>query len=148
MLQTVDDINTYLDEPPILEIVLCGMGGPMQYWYQAAVTRPRLAKMGSDFCSAPGKSGLTLLSLLLMNEHVYVTASSVDGERAFSYGRLQVNHLQHNMNSQTFKAQMTVGSWASTPLYPGLETVTRIIEKRMGNGNDEMELDVLDLEGL
>ncbi|KAG2337188.1 hypothetical protein BDR05DRAFT_895673, partial [Suillus weaverae] len=42
-------------------------------------------------------------------------ASSVDAERAFSGGRLQVNHLQHGINSQTFKAQVAVGSWYNTP---------------------------------
>ncbi|KAF8984859.1 hypothetical protein BDQ17DRAFT_1260506 [Cyathus striatus] len=52
--------------------------------------------MGLDFCSAP--------------------TSSVDCKRAFSSGHLQINHLQHNMSSQTFKAQMAVGSWAKTPL--------------------------------
>ncbi|KAF8987429.1 hypothetical protein BDQ17DRAFT_1193931, partial [Cyathus striatus] len=53
--------------------------------------------IGLDFCSAP-----TL---------------SVDCEQAFSSGHLQINHLQHNMSSQTFKAQMAVGSWAKTPFY-------------------------------
>ncbi|KZP21977.1 hypothetical protein FIBSPDRAFT_671842, partial [Athelia psychrophila] len=47
--------------------------------------------------------------------------------RAFSCGRLQVSHLQHNMSSQTFKAQMAVGSWAGTPLMPDLELPSSII---------------------
>ena len=51
-------------------------------------------------------------------ELILSQASSVDAERAFSCGRLQVNHLQHNMSSQTFKAQMAVGSWSGTPLMP------------------------------
>ncbi|KAF8984366.1 hypothetical protein BDQ17DRAFT_1260872, partial [Cyathus striatus] len=50
---------------------------------------------------------------------------------AFSSGCLQINHLQHNMSSQTFKAQMAVGSWAKTPLYPGLSSVTKIIQDIM-----------------
>ncbi|KAG1737251.1 hypothetical protein EDB19DRAFT_1719299 [Suillus lakei] len=33
-------------------------------------------------------------------------ASSVDAKRAFSGGHLQVNHLQHGISSQTFKAQV------------------------------------------
>jgi hypothetical protein len=33
------------------------------------------------------------------------------------------------MSSQTFKAQMALGSWAQTPLYPGLSDVIKIIEK-------------------
>ncbi len=59
----------------------------------------------------------------------WLVASSVDAERAFSDGRLQINHLQHNMSSQTFKAQMALGSWARTPLYPGLSDAIKIITK-------------------
>jgi hypothetical protein len=74
---------------------------------------------------------------------LFVEASSVDAERAFSTGRLEVNHLQHNMNSQTFKAQVAVGSWAKTPLYPGFTEVTRIVERSMaGGGDSEVELEV------
>ncbi|KAF8960347.1 hypothetical protein BDZ97DRAFT_1665906 [Flammula alnicola] len=45
-------------------------------------------------------------------------ASSVDAERAFSGGRLQVGHLQHNMSSQTFKARVALASWINTPFFP------------------------------
>ncbi|TFK34495.1 hypothetical protein BDQ12DRAFT_613556, partial [Crucibulum laeve] len=31
---------------------------------------------------------------------------------SFLTGHWQVNFMQHNMSSQTFKAQMAVGSWA------------------------------------
>ncbi|KIM50817.1 hypothetical protein SCLCIDRAFT_144600, partial [Scleroderma citrinum Foug A] len=44
-----------------------------------------LAQMALDFLSTP--------------------ASSIDAERAFSGGCLQVNHLQHQMTSQSFKAK-------------------------------------------
>ena len=56
-------------------------------------------------------------------------ASSVDAERAFSGGRLQVNHLQHGTSSQTFKAQMAVGSWVGTDIFPTLEPFEKIIER-------------------
>ncbi|KDR68283.1 hypothetical protein GALMADRAFT_78780 [Galerina marginata CBS 339.88] len=71
--------------------------------------------MASDYCSAP--------------------ATSVDAERAFSTGRRQVNFMQHNMSSQTFKAQMAVGSWAKTgsPLNPGLKTLSSIIDNEDDN---------------
>ncbi|KAG2124097.1 hypothetical protein BD769DRAFT_1349387, partial [Suillus cothurnatus] len=48
-------------------------------------------------------------------------------ERAFSDGRLQVNHLQHGISSQTFKAQVAVGSWFNMPLMPGLSVATHIM---------------------
>jgi hypothetical protein len=61
-------------------------------------------------------------------------ASSVDAERAFSGGRLQVNHLQHGVSSQTFKAQMAVGSWYNTPLMNDLGAVTSIMRTKMVKG--------------
>ncbi|KAF8587511.1 hypothetical protein K439DRAFT_1337968 [Ramaria rubella] len=57
-----------------------------------------------------------------------VAASSVDAERAFSKGRLAVNHLQHNTSSQTFRAKVALGSWIDTPLWPGLSDATKILE--------------------
>ena len=59
------------------------------------------------------------------------TASSVDAERAFSGGRLQVNHLQHGMSSQTFKAQMAIGSWIGPPIFPSIDPFISIIEDKM-----------------
>lgn len=59
-------------------------------------------------------------------------ASSVDAERAFSIGRLQVNHLQHNMLSQTFKAQMALGSWVGGPLMSDLNVPIEIINEAIG----------------
>ncbi|KAJ7918225.1 hypothetical protein B0H13DRAFT_1452602, partial [Mycena leptocephala] len=56
-------------------------------------------------------------------------ASSVDAERAFSGGRLQVNHLQHQTSSQTFKARITLGSWV--PLMPDTSTAVVILEKKL-----------------
>jgi hypothetical protein len=83
------------------------------------------------------------------------TASSVDAERAFSVGRLEVNHLQQNTSPQTFKAQIAVGSWARTPLYPGLSETVKIVERQMvresqtraGEGEEVDEVEVeLELE--
>ncbi len=81
----------------------------------------------------------------------------MDAERAFSVGRLEVNHLQHNTSSQTFKAQMAVGSWAKTPLYPGFSEVRKMVEKQMSiekqakageeeDDNNEIELEEMDEE--
>ncbi|KAF9650220.1 hypothetical protein BDM02DRAFT_3072401, partial [Thelephora ganbajun] len=56
-------------------------------------------------------------------------ASSVDAECAFSGGHLQVNHLQHGTLSQTFKAQMAIGSWVRTDIFLTLEPFEKIIER-------------------
>ncbi|KAF8220918.1 hypothetical protein L208DRAFT_1330994 [Tricholoma matsutake] len=85
--------------------------------------------MGLDFCSAP--------------------ASSVDAEHAFAVGRLEINHLQHNTSPQTFKAQVAVGSWAKTPLYPGLSETIKIVQKQMGSEEQvgpQKEVDETELE--
>jgi hypothetical protein len=58
------------------------------------------------------------------------TASSVDAECAFSEGRREVGHLQHNMSSQTFEAKMATGSWSKTPLL-SLNDINHIIDNRM-----------------
>ena len=63
----------------------------------------------------------------------WVTASSVNAERAFSGGRLQVNHLQHGMSSQTFKAQMAISSWIGPPIFPSINPFVSIIENAMNH---------------
>jgi len=143
--QDPDTIATYLADPVIRLSTIKEAGGIIKYWHQAIEQRPRLAKMGLDFCSAPGKCN---------NSHFCfysdtLLASSVDAERAFSVGRLEINHLQHNTSPQTFKAQVAVGSWAKTPLYPGLSETIKIVQKQMGSEEqlgpqkevDETELD-------
>lgn len=106
-----DSIEAYLEASCVPRAEIAAAGGVLQYWENARATRPRLAQMALDFLSAP--------------------ASSVDAERAFSGGRLQVNHLQHGISSQTFKAQVAVGSWFNTPLMPDLEVATNIMRQKM-----------------
>ena len=53
----------------------------------------------------------------------------MDAERAFSAGRRQVNFLQHNMNSQTFKARIAVNSWSKTPLWPIFDVIKDMVTK-------------------
>lgn len=66
-------------------------------------------------------------------------ASSVDAERAFSVGRRQVNFMQHNMSSNTFKAKMGLGSWTNTPLFPGVRRVSQMISGVAGDDISEEE---------
>ncbi|KAI6018854.1 hypothetical protein EDC04DRAFT_2576187 [Pisolithus marmoratus] len=66
-------------------------------------------------------------------------ASSVDAERVFSGGHLQVNHLQHQMGSQSFKAQVAVGSWYNMPLLPSTSSSAVIIKNKLSKGKDWAE---------
>ncbi|KAG2028744.1 hypothetical protein BDR03DRAFT_882771, partial [Suillus americanus] len=54
--------------------------------------------------------------------------------RAFSGDRLQVNHLEHGISSQTSKAQVAIGSWFKTPLMPDLSVTTSIMQQKMVKG--------------
>ena len=103
-------------------------GGILHYWERQLGTRPQLAQMALDFLSAPGQVPPSVLSI---RSHFSFTASSVDAERAFSGGRLQVNHLQHGMSSQTFKAQVALGSWIGSPIFPSTDPFIAIVEDRM-----------------
>ncbi|KAG1719766.1 uncharacterized protein EDB91DRAFT_1065341 [Suillus paluster] len=51
----------------------------------------------------------------------------------FPAGRLQVNHLQHGISSQAFKAQMAIGSWYKTPFLDD-KIATRILSESMKRG--------------
>ncbi|KIJ57611.1 hypothetical protein HYDPIDRAFT_104057 [Hydnomerulius pinastri MD-312] len=66
--------------------------------------------MALDYCSAP--------------------ASSTDTECAFSDGRRELNFMQHNTSSQTFKSEMAVGSWEGTPLFQDTHRAVQIIEDK------------------
>ena len=74
---------------------------------------------------------------------ICVLASSVDAEHAFSGGRLQINHLQHGTSSQTFKAQMAVGSWTHSDIFPTLEPFVKI-ERESGWSRKGKEKVVID----
>ena len=47
------------------------------------------------------------------------------------------------MSSQAFKAQMAVGSWAKTPLYPGFIDVMKVVESRMTGSEGELEMEYI-----
>jgi hypothetical protein len=98
------------------------------YWSAKLDSTPHLARMALDYLTAPGAYSHLCSMLLHTNPCI---ATSVDVERAFSAGRLTINHLQHNMSSETFEAKMAVGSWYGTPLLPGISDVAAIIRESM-----------------
>jgi hypothetical protein len=99
----------------------------------ARATRPRVAQMVLDFLSAPGQ--FVISNCLYKNLiSVPLLASSVDAERSFSCGRLQINHLQYNIGSQSFKALMALGSWLQTPLL-SIDHVTNVIRDGKSRNN-------------
>jgi hypothetical protein len=52
---TLDDINTYLDSPPLPADVVRASGGILKYWNSMKIECPAVAAMALDFGSAPGK---------------------------------------------------------------------------------------------
>ncbi|KIK33753.1 hypothetical protein CY34DRAFT_18172 [Suillus luteus UH-Slu-Lm8-n1] len=81
-------------------------------------------------------------------------ASSVDAKWVFSSGHLLVNHLQHDISSQTFKAQVAIRSWFNTPLMPDLNIATKIMQRKMGKekglgegkGKEDSYPDTIDID--
>ena len=120
-----DHIETYLLEPVISPKVMDDVGGYISYWTSRSKSCPNLARMALDHVSAPGKPVLCIFIHILN----FISATSVDAERAFSTGCRQVSFMQHNMTSQTFKACMGVGSWAKTPLLPSFEILAEMLTK-------------------
>ncbi|QRV96254.1 hAT family dimerization protein [Ceratobasidium sp. AG-Ba] len=106
-----DSMTEYLSMNVENSAVIAQSGGALGYWNSRLAQRPRVARFALDFLTA--------------------LASSVDAERAFSCGRLMVNHLQHQMSTRSFQAQMAVGSWYGTPLLPSLDDVAQKLEKHM-----------------
>jgi hypothetical protein len=46
------------------------------------------------------------------------------------------------MNSQTFRAQMAVGSWARSPLYPGFDKMVGIVKSEMEEECEEENIGI------
>lgn len=63
-----------------------------------------------------------------------LTASFVDAERAFPGGRLQVHHTQYNISSDTFRAEITLGSWYLAPWFSGFKDCGGILKERYATG--------------
>lgn len=124
----IDTIESYLSSTTVSKQIVKQHGGVIGYWTSELAHRPRVARMALDYLTAPGQYSLQIFYLDLL---IHFTASSVDAERAFSGGRLMINHLQHQMSSRTFQAQMAVGSWFQTPLMPNLTDVSNIISSHM-----------------
>ena len=105
--------------------------------------------MALDFLSAPSM-GFSFFGYEFRTYRCFV-ASSVDTERAFSGGHLQVNHLQHQINSQSFKAQVAVGSWYSTLILPSTKPAVGTIHnktkgKQQATDADDNPMIVIDSE--
>jgi hypothetical protein len=49
----IDDIDTYLNEPPIHASSVAAAGGALKWWYAQEKQRPTVASMAMDFISAP-----------------------------------------------------------------------------------------------
>lgn len=64
-------------------------------------------------------------------------ATSVDAEWAFSTGCHKVNHMQHNMSSQTFKACIALGSWAKNPIFPKLSEVAQMVQETIRSERED-----------
>ncbi|KDN44049.1 hypothetical protein RSAG8_05781, partial [Rhizoctonia solani AG-8 WAC10335] len=96
---------------PLVQIETLRRCGLLAYWHNQRQYAPRVSRFALSILSAP--------------------ASSVDAERAFSGGRLTINHPQHSVGDLTFEAKMAIGSWYNTPLLPSTDAAASIISERL-----------------
>ena len=75
-----------------------------------------------------------------------ISAASTPAERAFSKGHREVNFMQHNMSSQTFKVEMAVGSWDGMLLMPNILEAITIIEKMVRGTTSDDKSDGNDMD--
>lgn len=99
-----DSFETYLSTPLVdIDDIKVAMAINIR---SRSFKNGHVSQMALDFLTAPGS--LSFLSLNIV--YSYLVTLSVDAERAFSGVRLQVNHLQHKISSQTFKVRLALGS--------------------------------------
>ncbi|KAF9039869.1 hypothetical protein BJ165DRAFT_1351564 [Panaeolus papilionaceus] len=53
--EATDSVDTYLKDPLVPSQAIKEAGGYIAYWHNASGTRPHLARMATDYCSAPGE---------------------------------------------------------------------------------------------
>lgn len=105
--------------------------GRIIYRFECASHDPQHKPQYRGRTDASKGTHLTLLTSTI------VIATSVDAEQSFSAGRLLVNHLQHNISLQTFKAEVALGSWLQSPAL-SIKSCTQILSKcKMENFNKE-----------
>jgi len=75
-----------------------------------------------------------------------ISAASTSAEHAFSKGHREVNFMQHNMSSQTFKVEMAVGSWDGMLLMPNILEAITIIEKMVRGTTSDDKSDGNDMD--
>ncbi|KDQ06550.1 hypothetical protein BOTBODRAFT_121339, partial [Botryobasidium botryosum FD-172 SS1] len=81
---TLDQLESYLAQEPV------SCDDPLQWWEEKRAAWPELAQMATNYLSVP--------------------ATSVDVERAFSYGRRTISLYRHSLSSDTIRASIVFGS--------------------------------------
>ncbi|KDQ06020.1 hypothetical protein BOTBODRAFT_74748, partial [Botryobasidium botryosum FD-172 SS1] len=102
--QTRDQLEAYLAQ----ETFNCG--DPIRWWHEKLVSNqwPELAQMALDYLSVP--------------------ATSVDVERAFSYGQQTVSLYRHSLSSETIRASIVFGNRCKESLVDDCELVELLQE--------------------
>jgi hypothetical protein len=130
-VSTIDDLVAYLDAPRLPSNSIAAMGGVLKYWDAQKGDQPRVARMATHYCSAPGEFDQLQLYSHEAHRTNHSTATSVAAERKFSDGRRACNFMQHNMSDNSFRARMALGSWQDTPLFPGTDKIAEWIAATM-----------------
>ncbi|KAF5324406.1 hypothetical protein D9619_011183 [Psilocybe cf. subviscida] len=98
--ETQDKLAQYLAAP--VEKVSDGL----KWWTARKQMYPRLSRMALDYLSIP--------------------PTSVDVERVFSQGRIELSHLRNCLSAQTVRATMCVGAWSKAG-YVRSDDITAVV---------------------
>ena len=105
------------------------MGGVMMYWHWKNVYTQTFQCTALTTAQHQASAWFNIIMILVISN----TCCSFINRywESCSEGHWEVNFMQHNMSSQTFKAEMAAGSWDGTPLFPDLQAAFSIMEKKM-----------------
>ncbi|KDQ15769.1 hypothetical protein BOTBODRAFT_108076 [Botryobasidium botryosum FD-172 SS1] len=104
---TIDQLESYPAQEPL------SCKDPLQWWQEKHAVWLELAQMAMDYLSIP--------------------ATSVDVERAFSYGRRTISLYRHSLSSDTIRASIVFGNRCIEGLVDDNELV-EMIKAKAGRG--------------
>lgn len=129
----IDELTRYLSTPPERitrkEVLL--------WWHDHRSTYPILSRMALDYLTIPG---MYMRTRSFYIAKLFYLATSVDVERVFSKGRLNLTYLRNRMSVQTFRALMCLDEWLKNNFIT--EKAMRAILKGEPEVDEETEEDV------
>lgn len=101
---------------------------------------PELAQMALDYLTIPGYCPCWIVLLEVFTDIIFPSlATSVDVERAFSFGRLTISLYRHSLRSETIRVSIVFGDRCKQGLVIDDELVEWVREKGSRGGRPRRE---------